>query len=779
MKLPLILLSLLFALPCYAQTKLHLRGQSGNLLYTVRAAPAPWTYPTNGLIARWAFDTNYIETIGGQSGTGYLGATFTAGKMGAGAISLDGVNDYVFTPNLFTNGGLWSISLWVNVDGVITNPTERRTLCCFGQMSALWAGKFSETWRETYSLSLLNSNSAAGASTYSNAITADDAGTWRNIIVTYNKNAPEIGHFYRDGIELPVDSGHSNWFGDLVAPLNMGFGRIHDFALYYYKGAIDEVVLWNRVLSSNEALNIFQSAPSTYPATVYAYGADRNSDATYNYYTYTNPSIVGQLYLLTNAVCDFLVVAGGGGGGGLYGGGGGGGGGYIYQTGVSLTASNFYTVQVGKGGAGSWSSSLGLSGSNSVFDTYIAYGGGGGGSGNWPNKQAGGPGGSGGGGDAGGTDGVGTGGVATNGQGNIGGNGFLGPAYAYGNGGGGGGGTTNGGTAITTQGGDGGGGITNAISGSAVVYCAGGGGGGDSRAPATAGGSGGSSGIGGHGGNGVVGQGNGTNAIAFTGSGGGGAGYDGTTDQTGGNGSGGIVIIRIPKSDTIPTNGLISYWSFDGDANDKFGTNNATVVNAVLTNGVKGVANTAYYFDGSTAYLNIGNVGNLSFVNAGTDTAFSVSCWVKTASAASQTLLAKINNLNNSAEYTFSISESPAFSTVLVLAKKPTAGLSDYLLNQSTTLITSNAWNHVVVTYNASKLNIGISLYINGVLSEYTTGNYGTYTGMGATTASARIGEWQYLGGYQLMKGIIDEMRVYGRVLTSNEVSIIYAIEKP
>src|SRR3989339_1399937 len=56
---------------------------------------------------------------------------------------------------------------------------------------------------------------------------------------------------------------------------------------------------------------------------------------------------------------------------------------------------------------------------------------------------------------------------------------------------------------------------------------------------------------------------------------------------------------NIGIGSAIPTNGLISYWSFGGNALDSVGDNDGTVTGATLTTGIKGLANTAYAFDGN------------------------------------------------------------------------------------------------------------------------------------------------------------------------------------
>ena len=233
---------------------------------------------------------------------------------------------------------------------------------------------------------------------------------------------------------------------------------------------------------------------------------------------------------------EALVIAGGGGGGYF---GGGGAGGYLYQTDFTLTSGN-KTVTIGGGGTGAW---LGNSGSNSVFDTLTAYGGGGGGN----PSVSGITGGSGGGGVIAGN------GSGTSGQGYAGGTGvWVGPSGPYG-GGGGGGASQVGFTTANNNGGNGGAGIANSISGSSVYYAGGGGGGGSGQL----------GGLGGSGGNGGGGNGarsevsHGTAGTNGLGGGGGGGGYF-SGNTVGYAGGSGIVIIRYSTpaslSGTIATN---------------------------------------------------------------------------------------------------------------------------------------------------------------------------------------------------------------------------------
>lgn len=247
-------------------------------------------------------------------------------------------------------------------------------------------------------------------------------------------------------------------------------------------GRIDEVGIWSRALTSTEISTLYGSG----------YGL-----------SYPFSSV------------NTLVVAGGGGGGTSNRAGGGGAGGYQANTSFTVTA-QAYSITVGGGGA------INTNGSNSVFDTITAIGGGSGGNRGVAGSAGGSGGGSGSASSAAGGSGS---------QGNNGGTNTQSLAAA----GGGGAGSAGGNDSATNIAGNGGNGIANSISGASVTYAGGGGGGGD-----------GAKGTGGTGGGGDGGT-TSLNAVAGTANtgGGGGGGGDSATSNSAAGGSG-IVIISFP-----------------------------------------------------------------------------------------------------------------------------------------------------------------------------------------------------------------------------------------
>ncbi|MEI6972259.1 MAG: glycine-rich domain-containing protein, partial [bacterium] len=324
-------------------------------------------------------------------------------------------------------------------------------------------------------------------------------------------------------------------------------------------GVTPNVTNYYRFYATNGQGDAWASSSMSFfarPASLGTGGTSTNDLSGYRIHIFTNS---GTLSLPMGVNADVLVVAGGGGGGSRMGGGGGGGG---VVTGFIAVASGNTTVTVGAGGTGSPSGSAsiaGRNGSNSVFGSLVAIGGGGGASRYDSRDSPAGSGGSGGGAAGNGRPPYGGDSTSIN-YGGLRGLGTPGQGYDGGSGGGqwypaGGGGA--GSPGLNTPG-HGGTGVVSAILGTSYYWGGGGGGSGYS-------GNGGNGGAGGGGGgavgattggsgynNGSAGGGGaintacdtpGGNAGANTGGGGGGGSHD-DANNYGGNGGSGIVVVR-------------------------------------------------------------------------------------------------------------------------------------------------------------------------------------------------------------------------------------------
>ena len=83
------------------------------------------------------------------------------------------------------------------------------------------------------------------------------------------------------------------------------------------------------------------------------------------------------------------------------------------------------------------------------------------------------------------------------------------------------------------------------------------------------------------------------------------------------------VTAQVPSY--VPTDGLVGYWPFNGNANDESGNgNNGTVNGATLTNDRDGNENSSYSFDGLNDYISLFEGGQINFKD---DDSFSYGLW--------------------------------------------------------------------------------------------------------------------------------------------------------
>lgn len=205
----------------------------------------------------------------------------------------------------------------------------------------------------------------------------------------------------------------------------------------------------------------------------------------------------------------------------------------------------------------------------------------------------------------------------------------------------------------------------------------------------------------------------------------------------------------IFQDTTIPTNGLVAYYPFNGNANDESGNgNNGTVNGATLTTDRFGNPNSAYSFDGND-YIDCGSsVGDFSGN-------FSINVWIQTTDATQDMILSKYQNASNLWYLDKTNSSSFVLST-------PDENID---LNG---FVSVNDGNWYMITVINDGINL--SIYVNNTFDTSTS--IGSYNGF---STSANL----YIGGRQIastlrFNGKIDDIRIYNRDLTTEEITLLY-----
>ncbi|MFK5878164.1 MAG: LamG domain-containing protein [Flavobacteriaceae bacterium] len=201
---------------------------------------------------------------------------------------------------------------------------------------------------------------------------------------------------------------------------------------------------------------------------------------------------------------------------------------------------------------------------------------------------------------------------------------------------------------------------------------------------------------------------------------------------------------------------LIAYYPFNGNANDESGNaNNGTANGATLTTDRFGVANSAYYFDGSSNYISIPDSPN---INIQTGESFTISYWIKhNATNVGKYMISK---------YMGSIGVDPSYGLGTGSAGNSyswfefTAG--NGIENRGTATLTDNNWHNITTVFKSGE---SVTIYVDGVLD---ISNPTSYSGSIINTNNLTIGCNANLTRFY--NGSIDDIKIYKKALSEIEI---------
>ena len=200
------------------------------------------TVGSSSLIARYAFEGDATDSSGnGNNGTLTGNPPFVAGRVGNLAVSLNGTNQYVTVPiSVRTN---FTIAFWVDTTATSTGAVWTTGL---GMISADVPGVAND-----FGISLIT-NGAVGfgvgnPNTTLTSVASINNGQWRHVAVTRDSASGSMTTY----IDGALDSTITGPTGARTAPTAIRIGGILSGG-GFFPGKIDEVRIYNAVLSSNE-----------------------------------------------------------------------------------------------------------------------------------------------------------------------------------------------------------------------------------------------------------------------------------------------------------------------------------------------------------------------------------------------------------------------------------------------------------------------------------------------------------------------------------------------
>jgi len=214
-----------------------------------------------------------------------------------------------------------------------------------------------------------------------------------------------------------------------------------------------------------------------------------------------------------------------------------------------------------------------------------------------------------------------------------------------------------------------------------------------------------------------------------------------------------MIMAQVPSY--VPTNGLIGYWPFNGNANDESGNgNNGAVNGANLTSDRFNNLNSAYSFDGVNDRIFINNSSSFDTES------WSISAWYLTSATGHNRISSKSSDI---------VSGETNYLSIIVLegnvyGSASQNGNTNNPLPIDNNLTNNGQWHHVVYMRGGGNF----SLYVDGVLASQVIDMFGNL----ANTTPLYFGS--PASNLQFFNGKLDDIGIWNRALTQQEITNLY-----
>lgn len=213
-----------------------------------------------------------------------------------------------------------------------------------------------------------------------------------------------------------------------------------------------------------------------------------------------------------------------------------------------------------------------------------------------------------------------------------------------------------------------------------------------------------------------------------------------------------LIFSQVPSY--VPTNGLVGWWPFSGNANDESGNeNNGTVNGPILTVDRFNNSNSAYSYSNGSNLICTNNI--FQHINQ-----LSYSVWFKTNSIQ----LGHLIGFNNG-----QCSHGGNWDRALYIEGNKISYYTypnSQIIHNIVANIIDNTWHHCVITFN----NTGSKIYLDGILISSKSNQ---------VLAQSYIGYFRF-GGLSpnnlnnSIIGVLDDIGIWNRALTQEEITALY-----
>ena len=214
---------------------------------------------------------------------------------------------------------------------------------------------------------------------------------------------------------------------------------------------------------------------------------------------------------------------------------------------------------------------------------------------------------------------------------------------------------------------------------------------------------------------------------------------------------------------TAPPSNMISWWPGDGNALDIQDNNDGTL-NGDATFAA-GKVGQAFSLDGSGDFVEVANESNFDFA----DSKFAVDGWFKTSEAGKRQMIVTKAGFTSGFSWQVEIATNNKLVTGLFQGIN---GLN-VIVKQSTNTLNDGAWHHFAVNFD-NKDPESATLYIDGVLDDNLVSDVTGARTVVISNEPVIIGARNIATPQLFFNGLIDEVEIFDRFLTAQEIKAIF-----
>ena len=232
-----------------------------------------------------------------------------------------------------------------------------------------------------------------------------------------------------------------------------------------------------------------------------------------------------------------------------------------------------------------------------------------------------------------------------------------------------------------------------------------------------------------------------------------------------------LAVNPLPTCTPVPS-GIVAWWQGEDNAIDAVAGNNGILENGTgFTNGEVG---SAFSLNGINNYVLV-NPAAPSSLDVGQATGLTFEAWIKPTSIGIQMPLFEYERFLGSgsgpdvgALFYINLPQSGA-----LMANFSDTNAIEHEINTGSGLITPNTWQHVALTYDKSS---GMAvIYLNGLVVQQTSlGIFVPQTSFTNLLIGARTFYGSASSPSDKFSGAFDEVSLYNRALSANEIAAIY-----